>query len=257
MARGGPAQPRLGLHLRRAVDGRPASPSCSPTTSGSPNWPVIITIIGWLGTDQRRRAHPLPGQDRGASAARSIQAPVRLHDRRRHLARRRRGPLLLRLFSPLTIRTRKREQSAMNNHDLRLRLETPKVTTGPAARLAQGLRQARDRAGPARAHARDRLTKASGEPPLPVYDTTGPYTDPDVAIDVEKGLKRAPHRLGERARRRRGIRRPRRSRPRTTATSPASTPRASIRPSTGRCAGSTATRSRSSNSPATASSPRR
>ena len=30
----------------------------------------------------------------------------------------------------------------------------------------------------------------SGEPPLPVYDTTGAYTDPDVAIDVEKGLSR-------------------------------------------------------------------
>ncbi len=28
------------------------------------------------------------------------------------------------------------------------------------------------------------------EPPLPVYDTTGPYTDPDVVIDVEKGLAR-------------------------------------------------------------------
>ncbi len=34
------------------------------------------------------------------------------------------------------------------------------------------------------------LTEASGEPPLPVYDTTGPYTDPDVTIDVEKGLPR-------------------------------------------------------------------
>ena len=34
------------------------------------------------------------------------------------------------------------------------------------------------------------LDPSSGEPPLPVYDTTGPYTDNDVAIDVEKGLKR-------------------------------------------------------------------
>ncbi len=76
--------------------------------------------------------------------------------------------------------------------------------------------------------ARSCSTEGSGEPPLPVYDTTGPYTDPDVAIDVEKGLAPRAHRLGEGARRRRGIRRPRRSRPRTTATSPASTPRASI-----------------------------
>ena len=34
------------------------------------------------------------------------------------------------------------------------------------------------------------LDASSGEPPLPVYDTTGPYTDPNVTIDVEKGLAR-------------------------------------------------------------------
>jgi phosphomethylpyrimidine synthase len=34
------------------------------------------------------------------------------------------------------------------------------------------------------------LTEGSGEPPLPVYDTSGPYTDPNVVIDVEKGLAR-------------------------------------------------------------------
>src|SRR5437763_2402491 len=34
------------------------------------------------------------------------------------------------------------------------------------------------------------LTEAAAEPPVPVYDTTGPYTDPAVAIDVEKGLAR-------------------------------------------------------------------
>ena len=34
------------------------------------------------------------------------------------------------------------------------------------------------------------LDASSGEPPLPVYDTTGPYTDPSVTIDVEKGLTR-------------------------------------------------------------------
>ena len=70
-------------------------------------------------------------------------------------------------------------------------LVTPKVTTGAAARLAQGLFRARGRARPARAAARDRARcDRSGEPPLPVYDTTGPYTDPDVTIDVEKGLAR-------------------------------------------------------------------
>ena len=34
------------------------------------------------------------------------------------------------------------------------------------------------------------LDASSGEPPLPVYDTTGPYTDPAAEIDVEKGLPR-------------------------------------------------------------------
>ena len=69
-------------------------------------------------------------------------------------------------------------------------LVTPKVTTGalPASRKvysvpegAPGLRV------PSRLI---ELDASSGEPPLPVYDTTGPYTDNDVAIDVEQGLKR-------------------------------------------------------------------
>jgi phosphomethylpyrimidine synthase len=68
---------------------------------------------------------------------------------------------------------------------------TPKVTTGPIA----GSRKAY----PVPAAAPDLrvpvreivLTEAAGEPPVPVYDPSGPYTDPDVAIDVEKGLERA------------------------------------------------------------------
>ena len=34
------------------------------------------------------------------------------------------------------------------------------------------------------------LSEGAGEPNLPVYDTSGPYTDPDVVIDVNKGLPR-------------------------------------------------------------------
>ena len=34
------------------------------------------------------------------------------------------------------------------------------------------------------------LSPESGEAPLPVYDTSGPYTDPSVTIDVTKGLSR-------------------------------------------------------------------
>jgi len=43
------------------------------------------------------------------------------------------------------------------------------------------------------------LTEAAAEPPIPVYDTTGPYTDPDVTIDVEQGSRaRASHGVRER-----------------------------------------------------------
>ena len=44
------------------------------------------------------------------------------------------------------------------------------------------------------------LSSGSGEPPFRVYDTSGPYTDEDVAIDVERGLPnlRAPW-IAERA----------------------------------------------------------
>src|ERR1035437_4805178 len=69
-------------------------------------------------------------------------------------------------------------------------LVTPKVTTGslPASRKVY----ARPDAAPElRVPVREiALDASSGEPPLPVYDTTGVYSDPDVAIDVEKGLAR-------------------------------------------------------------------
>src|SRR3569623_1159385 len=34
------------------------------------------------------------------------------------------------------------------------------------------------------------LSEGAGEPNLPVYDTSGPYTDPNVLIDVNNGLPR-------------------------------------------------------------------
>src|SRR4051812_14811379 len=34
------------------------------------------------------------------------------------------------------------------------------------------------------------LSAGAGEPDLPVYDTSGPYTDPNVIIDVNAGLPR-------------------------------------------------------------------
>jgi phosphomethylpyrimidine synthase len=69
-------------------------------------------------------------------------------------------------------------------------LATPKVTTGPIA----GSRKiyARPDAAPdLKVPLREIVLDASsGEPPLPVYDPSGPYTDPEATIDVEKGLPR-------------------------------------------------------------------
>ena len=70
-------------------------------------------------------------------------------------------------------------------------LVTPKVTTGPlpaSRKVYSSPEAAPDLKVPLR---EIKLTEGSGEAPLPVYDTTGPYTDDNVAIDVEKGLKRA------------------------------------------------------------------
>src|SRR5262245_12852540 len=66
----------------------------------------------------------------------------------------------------------------------------PKVTTGalPASRKIYARPDAApDLQVPLREIA---LTEAAGEPPLPVYDTSGPYTDPNVTIEVEAGLPR-------------------------------------------------------------------
>src|SRR5215475_874205 len=76
----------------------------------------------------------------------------------------------------------------MNIHDPNVTL--PKVTTGalPASRKVYSQPEA---APDLRVPLREIVLDASsGESPLPVYDTTGPYTDPTVAIDVEKGLPR-------------------------------------------------------------------
>jgi phosphomethylpyrimidine synthase len=77
----------------------------------------------------------------------------------------------------------------MNIHDPNI--ETPKVTTGPlpaSRKVYSRPETAPDLRVPIREIA---LTEAANEPPVPVYDTTGPYTDPDVTIDVEQGLPRA------------------------------------------------------------------
>ena len=79
----------------------------------------------------------------------------------------------------------------MNKQIAPAELVTPKVTTGPlpASRKVYSTPEA---APDVRVPLREIvLSEASGEAPLPVYDTTGPYTDDNVAIDVENGLPRA------------------------------------------------------------------
>src|SRR5712672_1633777 len=77
----------------------------------------------------------------------------------------------------------------MNIHDPNI--ATPKVTTGPI----MGSRKVYSRPDAAtdlKVPVREIVLEASSnEPPVPVYDTTGPYTDPNVTIDVEQGLTRA------------------------------------------------------------------
>ena len=67
---------------------------------------------------------------------------------------------------------------------------TPKVTTGPIAgshKIYVAPEAAPDLRVPLREVV---LTEAAAEPPVPIYDPSGPYTDAQAAIDVEAGLAR-------------------------------------------------------------------
>jgi phosphomethylpyrimidine synthase len=76
----------------------------------------------------------------------------------------------------------------MNIHDPNI--ATPKVTTGPLP-ASRKVYARPDAAPELRVPVREiALTEAAAEPPIPVYDTTGPYSDPEVTIDVEQGLAR-------------------------------------------------------------------
>ena len=78
----------------------------------------------------------------------------------------------------------------MNKLLAQTELAIPKVTTGPIAGSRKVYAQpeaAPDLKVPLREIA---LDASSGEPPFRVYDPSGPYTDPDAAIDVERGLPR-------------------------------------------------------------------
>src|SRR5678816_1872063 len=69
-------------------------------------------------------------------------------------------------------------------------LVTPKVTTGPlvgSRKVYSKPEAAPDLRVPLREII---LSEGAKEPNLPVYDTTGVYTDNDAVVDVENGLKR-------------------------------------------------------------------
>ena len=76
----------------------------------------------------------------------------------------------------------------MNKPSNQSEFATPKVTTGslPASRKVY-THPLPDLAVP---HREIDLHPSANEPAVPVYDTSGPYTDPSVTIDVEKGLAR-------------------------------------------------------------------
>src|SRR4030088_3418189 len=77
----------------------------------------------------------------------------------------------------------------MNKHVTSAELK-PAVTTGPlpsSRNMFVPLYEAPDVRVPLREII---LSEAAAEPNLSVYDTSGPYTDPAVTIDVNKGLAR-------------------------------------------------------------------
>ena len=78
----------------------------------------------------------------------------------------------------------------MNKHISSNDLVAPKVTTGPitgSRKTYSNPEAAPDLRVP---HREVPLTEVAGEAPVPLYDTSGPYTDPEATIDVERGLAR-------------------------------------------------------------------
>ena len=78
----------------------------------------------------------------------------------------------------------------MNKHTPQSDFSTPDVTTGPLP-SSRKVYVSGDQYPDLRVPVREiDLHPTANEPPVPVYDTSGPYTDPAVEIDVEKGLAR-------------------------------------------------------------------
>jgi phosphomethylpyrimidine synthase len=78
----------------------------------------------------------------------------------------------------------------MNKHVPQSEFQPPRVTTGPLP-ASRKVYAAGDIHPDIRVPLREiDLHPSANEPAVPVYDPSGPYTDPDAAIDVEKGLPR-------------------------------------------------------------------
>ncbi|MEM9619416.1 MAG: phosphomethylpyrimidine synthase ThiC [Pseudomonadota bacterium] len=78
----------------------------------------------------------------------------------------------------------------MNKYIPQSEFKTPEVTTGPLPASRKTYVKGEmfpDLRVPVR---EIDLHPSANEPAVPVYDASGPYTDPDVTIDVEKGLAR-------------------------------------------------------------------
>ena len=68
--------------------------------------------------------------------------------------------------------------------------QTPEVTTGPLPASTKTYTAPKADPSLRVPHRSIALHPSANEPPVPVYDTSGPYSDPNVTIDVEKGLER-------------------------------------------------------------------
>jgi len=68
--------------------------------------------------------------------------------------------------------------------------QTPEVTTGPLPASTKTYTHPKADPSLRVPHRSIALHPTANEPPVPVYDTSGPYSDPNVTIDVEKGLER-------------------------------------------------------------------
>ena len=66
---------------------------------------------------------------------------------------------------------------------------TPEVTTGPLPASTKTYTNPKADPSLRVPHRSIALHPSANEPPVPVYDTSGPYSDPSVTIDVEKGLE--------------------------------------------------------------------